>query len=142
MKGPTMRWRAWGRARRTEKPPRSTLRGTMINSIASQAGLSPGAGSLPGKNVMANPCGAGPRRVARYIGPHNKHSKPDYGEPSLRFRRASKIILALPGAATLCRSIEMTSRPASAETANAEDELLGREMGSRCGDVPVRCAYQ
>ena len=53
--GPTMRRRACGSARRTEKSPRSTLRGTMMSSMASQAGASPGAGSLPGKKLMAGP---------------------------------------------------------------------------------------
>src|SRR5256714_4066188 len=52
MNGPTMRRPTWGSARRTAKPPRSTLRGTIMSSMASLAGASPGAGSLPGKKVM------------------------------------------------------------------------------------------
>src|SRR4051812_2585113 len=52
MNGPTMRRFACGSARRTSKPPRSTLRGTIMRSMASQAGASPSAGSLPGKKLM------------------------------------------------------------------------------------------
>src|SRR5712691_2642154 len=53
MKGPTMRRLACGSARRTVKWPTSTLRGTMMRSMASAARASPGAGSLPGKKLMA-----------------------------------------------------------------------------------------
>src|SRR5262252_5843005 len=53
VKGPTMRHFTWGRARRTAKWPTSTLRGTITRSMASAAGASPGAGSLPGKKLMA-----------------------------------------------------------------------------------------
>src|SRR6516165_91896 len=52
MKGPTMRRRACGSARRTSKWPRSTLRGTMTRSMASAAVALPGGGSLPGKKLM------------------------------------------------------------------------------------------
>ena len=68
MKGPTMRRLLWGRARRTEKPPRSTLRGTMVNSMASQAAASPGFGSLSGLKLMVHPrtsCRAGRAAAAR-----------------------------------------------------------------------------
>src|SRR5271169_5319547 len=53
MNGPTKRARAEGKARCTSKSPRSTVRGTMICSIASLARASPSAGSLPGKKLMA-----------------------------------------------------------------------------------------
>src|ERR1700732_561449 len=52
MKGPTMRRLTWGRARRTEKPPRSTLRGTITRSMASPAAASPGAGSGTGEKLI------------------------------------------------------------------------------------------
>src|SRR5215468_7101243 len=53
MNGPTMRRLVCGSARRTAKCPTSTLRGTITRSMASAAGASPGAGSLPGKKLMA-----------------------------------------------------------------------------------------
>src|SRR5215475_5399781 len=77
MKGPTIRRRACGSARRTEKPPRSTLRGTIISSMASQAETSPGRGSLPGKKLIAAPLGhKGTQHATRY---HSKCSKVDCG---------------------------------------------------------------
>ncbi len=45
MNGPTMRRLAEGKARRTEKPPRSEVRGTIIVSIGSQLVATPGIGS-------------------------------------------------------------------------------------------------
>src|SRR5215467_10471546 len=53
MNGPTMRRLVCGSARRTAKCPTSTPRGTITRSMASAAGASPGAGSLPGKKLMA-----------------------------------------------------------------------------------------
>src|SRR5579871_3400298 len=52
MKGPTMRRLTCGSARRTAKPPRSTLRGTMTRSMASAAAASPGAGSATGEKLI------------------------------------------------------------------------------------------
>src|SRR5580700_5676340 len=52
MKGPTMRRLTWGSARRTVKPPRSTLRGTITRSMASPAAASPGAGSGTGEKLI------------------------------------------------------------------------------------------
>src|SRR5437588_656048 len=52
MNGPTIRRFACGNARRTAKWPISTLRGTIMRSIASAAAESPAAGSLPGKKLM------------------------------------------------------------------------------------------
>src|SRR5215470_14717377 len=52
MKGPTMRRRADGNARRTVSPPRSTVRGTIAMSMASQLNASPRIGSLAGKKLM------------------------------------------------------------------------------------------
>src|ERR1051326_4453291 len=54
MNGPTMRRRAEGSARRTVSPPRSTVRGTIAMSIASQLNASPRTGSLAGKKLMAD----------------------------------------------------------------------------------------
>src|SRR5216683_2356786 len=47
MNGPTMRRRVEGSARRTVKPPRSAVRGTITSAIASQEGASPGSGLSP-----------------------------------------------------------------------------------------------
>src|SRR5262249_23324179 len=58
MNGPTMRRRALGSPRRTVKPPMSAVRGTMTRSIASQAGASPGVGSLAGEKLMGLPHGS------------------------------------------------------------------------------------
>src|SRR5437867_268662 len=52
MNGPTSRRFAVGSARRTAKPPMSLELGMTISSMASQAKLSPGLGSLPGKKLM------------------------------------------------------------------------------------------
>src|ERR1700694_1333379 len=58
MKGPTMRLRAEGSARRTLKPsPRSAVRGPTTLARGSHRNLSPGAGSWPGKKLMDDlPC--------------------------------------------------------------------------------------
>src|SRR3974390_2762449 len=57
MNGPTMRERAEGSARRTCKPPRSTVRGTTMCAIASLDGASPNVGSLAGKKLIASRTG-------------------------------------------------------------------------------------
>src|SRR6516225_8752381 len=54
MNGPTMRRLACGSARRTTKCPTSTLRGTIMRSMASAEWASPGSGSLPGKKLMGS----------------------------------------------------------------------------------------
>src|SRR5579862_321449 len=83
MNGPTMRARAEGKARCTSKSPRSTVRGTMICSIASLARASPSAGSLPGKKLMApflapklSACQSRPLRQRFELGPcdHRMHA--------------------------------------------------------------------
>src|SRR4051812_745692 len=81
MNGPTMRRFACGSARRTSKPPRSTLRGTIMRSMASQAGASPSAGSLPGKKLMR----LTPTTLANDCGPHDRHARPRAGHPRLSF---------------------------------------------------------
>jgi hypothetical protein len=52
MKGPTMRRRVEGNARRTVNPPRSAVRGTITSSIASHEWASPGSGSLAGNQLI------------------------------------------------------------------------------------------
>src|ERR1700722_12640172 len=61
MKGPTMRRLTWGSARRTAKPPRSTLRGTITRSTAS-----PGAGSGTGEKLIVS-CSALGRPLLRRL---------------------------------------------------------------------------
>src|SRR5262245_54065170 len=52
MKGPTICRSGEGRARRTEKPPRSRVRGTITVSIRSQARRSPASGSSQGCQLL------------------------------------------------------------------------------------------
>src|SRR3954447_6545983 len=85
--GPTVRRLAWGNARRTEKPSRSTERGTTTVSRASHAKRSPAAGSLPGKKLTGHlRC----RRLLRdgYVGVDVRKVKPSCGKPNLHVRNA------------------------------------------------------
>src|SRR5215813_14711124 len=110
MNGPTMRRCADGSARRTEKPPRSLVRGTITRSIASHAWASPGRGSLPGKKLMVESPG-GATLTARCllmqtgvvvymgIGPDDCETPrlPRCGLRSLRYRGAAPPLPARAG---------------------------------------------
>src|SRR5262249_47726254 len=110
MNGPTMRRCADGSARRTEKPPRSLVRGTITRSIASQAWASPGTGALPGKKLMVEPRGGATLTARRLlmqagvvvymgIGPDDGETPrlPRRGLRSLRHRGAAPPLPARAG---------------------------------------------
>src|SRR3984957_18819063 len=66
MKGTNLPPLTWGGARRTAKPPRSTLRGTITRSMASPAAASPGAGSGTGEKLIVS-CSALVRPLLRRL---------------------------------------------------------------------------